>query len=87
MIKSMLSTSADTCGHMPDQLATPSGNQCEECGSTHSLRMCATCGHVGCCESQQRDAEAHWKASGHEVMVSVPVGNGFTWCYEDQQYV
>ena len=40
------------CSHVPDQIATPSGDRCEECGSSHSLRMCATCGHVGCCESQ-----------------------------------
>lgn len=87
MIKSMLSTADDSCMHMPDQLAAPSGNTCEECGSASSLRMCATCGHVGCCESQLRDAETHWKTSGHEVMVSVPVGRGFSWCYEHGKYV
>jgi uncharacterized UBP type Zn finger protein len=40
------------CEHMPEKIATPSGNRCEECGSDNRLRMCATCGHVGCCESQ-----------------------------------
>ncbi len=87
MIKSFLGTSGTECAHSPASLASPSGNACEECGSTHSLRMCATCGHVGCCESQARDAESHWKASGHQVMVSMPVGRGFTWCYEDKAYV
>jgi uncharacterized UBP type Zn finger protein len=87
MIKSFLDTSSPQCTHVPEQLASPSGDRCEECGSTYSLRMCATCGHVGCCESQARDAESHWKTSGHEVMVALPVGRSFTWCYEDQAYV
>ena len=75
------------CTHTPDELATPNANACEECGSTFNLRMCATCGHVGCCESQMRDAETHWKQSGHEVMVAMPVGRSFTWCYEHKAYV
>ena len=87
MIKSFLDTGDARCTHVPEQLASPSGDRCEECGSTYNLRMCATCGHVGCCESQARDAESHWKASGHEVMVSMPAGRGFTWCYEDKAYV
>ena len=87
MIKSLLSTSASTCDHVPEQLATPNSDRCEECGSNFNLRMCATCGHVGCCESQARDAESHWKTSGHEVMVSMPAGRGFTWCYKDHKYV
>ena len=73
------------CHHCDAQRPAP--DHCEECGSTFNLRMCATCGHVGCCESQQRDAESHWKASGHEVMVAMPVGRSFTWCYEDHKYV
>jgi uncharacterized UBP type Zn finger protein len=87
MIKSLLSTSNAECQHMPEQLAEPSGNRCEECGSTFNLRMCATCGHVGCCESQAGDAEQHWKSSGHEVMLAMPVGRSFSWCYEDHKYV
>ena len=87
MIKSLLSPSEKTCAHVPEQLASPNADRCEECGSGYSLRMCATCGHVGCCESQAGDAEAHWRASGHEVMVAMPVGRGFTWCYEDDKYV
>jgi len=87
MIKSLLSTSDNTCVHVPEQLATPNADRCEECGSNYNLRMCATCGHVGCCESQARDAETHWKQTGHEVMLAMPVGRGFTWCYEDHKYV
>ena len=87
LIKSVLGTGSSQCTHKPAELATPNGDACEECGSTFNLRMCATCGHVGCCESQNRDAESHWKTSGHEVMMAMPVGRSFTWCYEDHAYV
>ena len=87
MIRELLSTSDDTCSHVPDQLADPNAKVCEECGSTWNLRMCATCGHVGCCESQAGDAEAHWRSTCHEVMLAMPVGRSFTWCYEDHKYV
>ena len=49
--------------------------------------MCTTCGHVGCCESQAGDAEAHYRETGHEVMASMPVGRGFLWCYAERKYV
>jgi uncharacterized UBP type Zn finger protein len=87
MIKNLLSPTSSTCDHVPAELASPSGNACEACGSTHSLRMCATCGHVGCCESQAGDAETHYRETGHEVMASMPVGSGFKWCYAERKYV
>ena len=49
--------------------------------------MCTSCGHVGCCESQAGDAEAHYRATGHEVMASMPVGRGFLWCYAERRYI
>ena len=75
------------CTHIPHVIAEPSGDRCEECGSAHSLRLCATCGHVGCCESQRRDARAHALSSGHPVILSMPAGHGFTWCYEERRHV
>lgn len=79
--------SPPACSHVPGVVAEPSGARCEECGSGFSLRMCATCGHVGCCESQAGDARRHALAEMHPVIVSMPVGLGFTWCYEDNAYV
>lgn len=75
------------CPHAPATIAAPAGNACEACGSTFSLRMCATCGHVGCCESQAGDARAHALREGHQVILSMPVGRGFTWCYAENRYV
>ena len=75
------------CSHVPDEIADPSGDRCEECGSDFNLRLCATCGHVGCCESQRGDARQHASATGHPVILSTPAGSGFTWCYVEREYV
>jgi len=75
------------CPHVPESLPAPSGARCESCNSTFNLRLCATCGHVGCCESQAGHARAHAHAKGHPVIVSMPAGNGFTWCYDEHAYV
>jgi uncharacterized UBP type Zn finger protein len=75
------------CPHVPDSFPAPSGGRCQECGSTFNLRMCATCGHVGCCESQAGHARAHALDVHHPVILSMPVGAGFTWCYEENAYV
>ncbi len=78
---------APTCEHTPDTIAAPSGAACEECGSTWSLRMCATCGHVGCCESQAGHARAHAFAEDHPVIIALPVEHGFRWCYPERRYL
>jgi CPA1 family monovalent cation:H+ antiporter len=62
---------------------------CEEClqeGTTWvSLRLCLTCGHVGCCNSSpQMHADAHFAASGHPVMRSIEPGEAWRWCYIDE---
>lgn len=75
------------CAHVPDTRAIPSGARCEECGSRSSLRMCATCGQVGCCDSQAGHARAHALTQHHPVIVSLPLEHGFTWCYEENDYV
>jgi uncharacterized UBP type Zn finger protein len=75
------------CEHVPAERAAPSGARCEGCGSTSSLRLCATCGHVGCCESQAGHAEAHASQTGHPVIYQMPADSGFVWCYVDHRYV
>ena len=87
LLRTLSGRKPETCTHQPADLATPSGESCEECGSTWSLRMCATCGHVGCCDSQAGDARRHFRDTGHAVMVSMPVGSGFSWCYVDDRYL
>ena len=87
LIRAILRPPSTQCAHVPNEIAAPSGSACEECGSRFNLRLCATCGHVGCCESQRGDARSHARAAGHPVILSIPAGKGFTWCYEENAYV
>jgi uncharacterized UBP type Zn finger protein len=66
---------------------TPEG--CEECLAIGSrwvhLRLCLTCGHVGCCDSSpNRHATKHFIAIHHPVIRSFEPGEDWRWCYVDQ---
>jgi Na+/H+ antiporter len=59
---------------------------CEECTRDGTqwvhLRLCLSCGHVGCCDSSpQRHATAHFHASDHPVIRSAEQGETWRWCY------
>ncbi|HVM69713.1 MAG TPA: UBP-type zinc finger domain-containing protein [Gaiellaceae bacterium] len=65
---------------------------CEDCLRTGSrwvhLRMCTSCGHVGCCDSSpNRHARAHWGGTAHPVIRSAEPGESWFWCYEDETVV
>ena len=66
---------------------TPKG--CEECLKTGGrwlhLRLCLTCGHVGCCDSSpNRHATAHHHATSHAIIRSMEPGEDWGWCYVDE---
>jgi monovalent cation/hydrogen antiporter len=83
-----LRTSEITCEHLPADPAGPRAETCEACGSTFNLRACATCGYVGCCESQQGHDRAHAFGESHPVIRSMSISShSFTWCYECEAYV
>jgi hypothetical protein len=51
------------------------------------LRICLTCGHVGCCEdSPHAHALAHHQQTGHPVIASLERGEDWTWCYPHGRY-
>ena len=52
------------------------------------LRLCSTCGHVGCCDdSRHRHASAHFAESGHPIIESFEPRERWRWCYLDAQLV
>ena len=87
ILRRLTGSIATTCEHIPAERAAPSGAGCEECGSTFNVRLCATCGHVGCCESQAGHARAHALTQDHPVIYQMPADSGFIWCYRDRTYV
>jgi uncharacterized UBP type Zn finger protein len=49
------------------------------------LRLCLTCGYVGCCDSSPRlHASAHAAAVAHPVVRSFEPGELWRWCYVDE---
>jgi Na+/H+ antiporter len=63
---------------------------CEECLRDGTrwvhLRLCLTCGHVGCCDSSpQRHADRHFHETDHPVMRSFEPGEAWRWCYVDER--
>ena len=65
---------ADECRHAAEiKDVTPSALGCEECLKSGSewvhLRLCRTCGHVGCCDdSPNRHATKHFHATRHPII-------------------
>ena len=61
---------------------------CEECLAEGMqwvhLRMCQTCGHIGCCDnSPGRHATAHHGTTGHPIIRSAEPNEDWSFCYED----
>jgi uncharacterized UBP type Zn finger protein len=80
------------CSHL-DQIriteAPPEVAGCEECLKTGGrwvhLRMCETCGYIGCCDSSPgRHASKHANAVGHPILRSIEPGEDWSWCVVDQ---
>jgi uncharacterized UBP type Zn finger protein len=62
---------------------------CEECialGDTWvHLRLCLTCGHVGCCDdSKNKHATKHYHSTHHPVIRSFQPGENWRWCFVDE---
>jgi hypothetical protein len=78
------------CTHR-DQIqdVAPRTRGCEECLQTGDgwvhLRMCMTCGQVGCCDSSKnKHATKHFHATGHPIVRSAERGEDWGWCYVDE---
>ena len=80
--------SPETCSHWDPSVVETETAACEECGSPEERRLCVTCGHVGCCESQLAHGTKHWIETGHPNTVPLPHGEmSWRWCYDDDMYV
>ena len=78
------------CSHL-DQIRVDLPSEvagCEECLKTGGrwvhLRLCRSCGKVGCCDSSpNRHASKHAAESGHPIVSSLERGEDWSWCYVD----
>ncbi len=67
----------------------PRTTGCEECLKLGDpwvhLRLCLTCGHVGCCDTSiNKHATKHFHRTQHPIMRSFEPGEDWGWCYVDQ---
>jgi len=83
----------EACEHVRDlRQVTPTVSGCEECLALgekwNELRVCLTCGHVGCCEdSKHAHALAHFKTTGHPMIASFDRRESWSWCYVHRRYI
>ena len=79
------------CAHHDQAHAvTPQTAGCAECLAEGKrwvhLRVCMTCGHVGCCDSSPgKHATAHFKHTSHPIVKSLEPGETWGWCYVDER--
>ena len=81
----------DTGSHLDTiENPAPSGPGCVDCTAAgrHDwvhLRVCQSCGHVGCCDSSPgRHATKHNHSEGHPIIRSYEPGESWYWCFVDE---
>jgi hypothetical protein len=86
---------AESCEHL-DQVVNskrkavkPSAHGCKECLESGDewahLRLCMSCGHVGCCDSSpNQHATKHARSTHHPVIKSYEPGEDWAFCYPDE---
>jgi Zn-finger in ubiquitin-hydrolases and other protein len=81
---------SSVCTHLDEvRDVAPTSDGCVDCltigGRWVHLRVCMSCGHVGCCDSSPNThATAHFAGSAHPVVQSYEPGEDWWWCYADQ---
>jgi len=82
------------CTHVAGRTepAPTTGGGCQECLAEGSqwvhLRLCLSCGRIGCCySSPRRHANAHFRFTRHPVVGSLEQGEDWRWCFVDETVV
>jgi uncharacterized UBP type Zn finger protein len=78
------------CKHLNQiKIETTDTRVCEECIKLGDrwvhLRLCMSCGHVGCCDSSKnKHATKHFRHEHHPLVRSIEPGENWIWCYVDE---
>ena len=78
------------CDHLDTiRDVTPATQGCAECLKQGNwwvhLRLCRTCGHVGCCDdSPFHHATEHFHETGHPIIEGYDPPEGWGWCFVDE---
>jgi CPA1 family monovalent cation:H+ antiporter len=80
------------CDHLSELADPPPPEPPDACGDcvreglqwVH-LRLCMSCGHVGCCDSSVgKHAARHYGSTSHPVIRSFESGEAWRWCFVDE---
>ena len=80
------------CTHLAEiQEVAPSADGCEDCLKIGDewihLRLCKSCGHVGCCDSSKnKHATKHFQQTLHPIIESFEAGEEWGYCYVDDAF-
>ncbi len=85
-----------SCTHLIDASTAPeptpqAEGECQGCRAEGRsdwvhLRLCLSCGYVGCCDSSpRRHATGHYTEVDHPVRRSFEPGESWRWCFPDEQ--
>ena len=81
---------ADECPHVASIRTSPRApsvaRSVSQSGSPWvHLRLCRTCGHVGCCDSSpNQHATKHFHATKHPIIEGYDPPEGWGWCFVDE---
>lgn len=81
-----------TCVHLNQvREVAPSAKGCEDCLKIGDewvhLRLCKSCGHVGCCDSSKnKHATKHFHQTAHPIIKSFESGEEWGYCYVDDAF-
>lgn len=81
------------CHHLQEiQVCETDIDVCQDCldqGDVWpALRLCLICGYVGCCDTaKNKHMKKHYEETGHSVMRSIRLDEGWGWCYEDNAFL
>lgn len=81
-----------TCVHLSQvREVEPSAKGCEDCLKIGDewvhLRLCKSCGHVGCCDSSKnKHATKHFHQTTHPIIKSFERGEEWGYCYVDDAF-
>jgi uncharacterized UBP type Zn finger protein len=85
---------ATKCSHLDEvhDVKPRTRKGCEDClktgGEWVHLRLCLSCGHVGCCDdSPNHHATNHFHETGHPIIRSFEPGEDWGWCYPDELFM
>ncbi|HEX8844904.1 MAG TPA: UBP-type zinc finger domain-containing protein [Pyrinomonadaceae bacterium] len=80
------------CTHLSEMREVePSARGCEDClkigDAWVHLRLCKSCGHVGCCDSSRnKHATKHYHQTAHPIIKSFEPGEEWGYCYVDDAF-